>query len=562
MTHKTLIILYNGVETNLEINLNEINSYESLMNQIHPIITDYSPEMTYNLMAINSSEPYTILEHDNYMKILNEEIKGENLKLFLNKINLDSIQKEDEPPSAENINNPPPPPLVVNIADINEDDEDDDFIIEKDEEKMEEKKEDEKINNILIDNKDKKPKNNIDENKKFNNIDENININNINNNDNENIIYNDNDDIEDPNNDLYDQTNIMLEKIQKVMGRQDLEIYKHSKTINEPSLNKNINKNNNVINENNPMNFIYKENEDNFNLILDSKDNKNNQNNIMNNQNKIEDNQLTPDFINPETFKSIKCSICQENLSGIMYICCVCENCTLCDDCEMDHFHPCIKYKTPFLSNLKDIYKFMTSFYQFKTISTNFFSKLFRKEYELSIIPLTDKKISLRPEKELLLPIKIINLSKDYIKSSQIEIIPKDNQYVQFYVENKKVTLMQNSPYTLKMNCITGNRTGKEKIIFYCFSEEIYFKNPEKLNFTLEFEVNNDVEEENLNKKLDNYDNVIVYNKEHKQIAVDIMESIGDKDRSIEHLNRVFNILIKYNWNKEKSINIIKSLKK
>ena len=112
------------------------------------------------------------------------------------------------------------------------------------------------------------------------------------------------------------------------------------------------------------------------------------------------------------------------------------------------------------------------------------------------------------------------------------------------------------------MNCIAGNRTGKEKIVFYCFSEEIYFKNPEKLNFTLEFEVNNDEEEENLNKKLNNYSNVIVYNKEHKQIAVDIMESIGDKDRSNEHLNKVFNLLIKYNWNKEKSINIIKSLKK
>ena len=564
MSQKTIILLYNGIETNLDINLNEITNYESLMKKIHPIIIDYNPSSGYNLMAINSSEPYTILDSDNYMKIMKEEINGENLKLFLNKINSNSMENEDNLQNDENIIDPPPP-IFDNIVDVNqEDNEDDDFIIEKDEEKKEEKKEDKIIDNKIEDNKEKKTeKINKEKGKNITNIDENININKQSHNESGEIIYNDNNnDNDNDDNSLYNQTNIMLQQIQNVLGRQDLEIYKHSKTINEPSVNKyNNNQNNNEI-KNEPMNFIYQENEENFNRILITPENKNIKNNIKNENNKTEQVQFTANIINPDTFKTIKCSKCKYNLSGIMNICCVCENCILCTNCEIEHYHPCIKYKTPFLCNLKDLYKFITYFYPFKIPSTNFFSKLFRKEYEISINPLTDKKICLRPVTQLQLPIKIINLSKDFIKSTQIDIIPKDNQYVQLYTENQKTTLGPNSPYTLKMKCIAGEKIGKEKILFYCFSEELNLKNQEKMQFNLEFEINEDEDEENLNKKLEYNDNLIVYNKQHKKLAIDILESLGDHDRSKGHLNEVFNILIKNNWDKERSIKAIKSLKK
>ena len=69
MSKKTIIILYNGVETKMEINLEEINNYDLLMEKIHPIITDFNPSTVYNLMAINTSDPYIILDSDNFMKI-------------------------------------------------------------------------------------------------------------------------------------------------------------------------------------------------------------------------------------------------------------------------------------------------------------------------------------------------------------------------------------------------------------------------------------------------------------------------------------------------------------
>ena len=561
MSQKTIIILYNGVETKMEINLEEINNYDLLMDKIHPIITDFNPSTCYNLMAINTSEPYTILDSDNYMKIMQEQISGDDLKLFLNKINIDSNENTD--------NNNNPPLESNNVVDLGQDgdDDDEDFVIEKEEEKKENE-------NINITNEEK-DKNNIDKDSK---IDENININKLESAESGEIINNDNDDEDDDNN-LYNKTNLMLEKIKQVMG-QNLEIYKHSKTVIEPSniennnininkINNNINNINNDINNNieeNPSNFIYKENVENFNNILNNNEDnmpKDNINVINDNDNdNSNENQLIRNLIKPDTFKSIKCSICKDNLSGIKYICCVCEKCILCPNCELEHFHPCVKFKTPFLSNLQDVYKFITTFYSFKIPTNNFFSRLFKKEYELSFIPLVDNKICLRPEKEVLLPIKIVNLSKEPIRSSQIDIIPKDNKLVQIYNENKKFTIGPNLAFTLKMKCIAGDTLGKEKITFYGFSEDLSFKNPEILKFNLEFEINKDEEEEKMNKKLEYNENVILYNKEHKKLALEILESLGDFNRTKEHINSVFNILIQSKWNKEKSINRIKSLKK
>ena len=65
-----------------------------------------------------------------------------------------------------------------------------------------------------------------------------------------------------------------------------------------------------------------------------------------------------------------------------------------------------------------------------------------------------------------------------------------------------------------------------------------------------------------MNKKLDYNENVILYNKEHKQLALEILESLVDFNRTKEHINNVFNALIQNKWIKEKSINKIKSLKK
>ena len=549
MSQKTVIILYNGEETKMEFNLEEINTYDLLMNKIQSTINENNPSLHYNLMAINSSEPYTLIEQDNYMKIMQEQINEGDLKIFFNKIDMNEIENIG---NENNSTDPPPASNKIFEVEANIEDDDNEFVIENGDD---EKKENNKNDNI---NKNEDIKKEISKEKDEKQLKINESLKKIDSTDENEIIYNDNYEDEDDNNNIYNETNIMLDKINKVMGQSNMLMYKHSKTVD---ISKNIgNNNNNIINNNFNLYDNNDNDNDNFNLLLEKDNNKKKNINISNN--KInEEEQPELNLIKLDTFISVKCSICKDTLLGIKYICCVCENITLCTNCELEHFHPCIKFKTPFLSNLTEIYKFISNSYSFKLPANNFFSKLFKKEYEISFIPLTDKKICLRPEKEMLLPIKIVNLSKDIIKSSQLEIIPKDNTLVQIYNENKFV-LGPNTSKTVKMKCITGSNLGKETIIFYGFSQYLTFKNPEKVNFSLDFEVNNDEEEEKMNKILEYNENVIMYNKEHKKIALEILESIGDNNRTNGHINKVFNILIENDWNKNKSIDYIKALKK
>jgi hypothetical protein len=413
---------------------------------------------------------------------------------------------------------------IENIENGN-DEEDEDFVIENSEEKKEEEKtSDEK------ESTEEKPKEEDDQQLK---IEKNIN-------DNINNIINEKDD----NENLYNETDEMINKIKNVLGQSNLELFKHSKSVN---LSQNENKYNNS-NINNK-----KKDDDVYNLLIDD-DDEDKINNDINNNEDIDVPQKSK-FINQDTFKSLKCSICNNNLSGIKYICIVCESCILCSNCEMIHFHPCLKFKSNFLSSLSDIYKYITQFYSFKISSNNIFSKIFEKVYEINMAPLTDKKISLRPNREYFLPIKLINLSKEVITSSKFQIIPKNNKLINIYLEgNKKFTLGANSNFTVKLKCITGCIKGKETITFYGFSEQLTLKNREQLNFNIEFEINDDLEEEKINKEFNNNENIIMFSKEHKSLALELLKSVGDTDRTNAHIKKVFNALLLNNWKSSKEI--------
>ena len=513
MSQKVVVISYKGQETKMEIDLEETNTYNLFMTKIRSIITDYNTSNTYNIMTTNTAEPYTLLNDDNYMKIMKEEINGEDLQLFLDKVDISAIGNNDE---------------------NGNDEEDDDFIIENTEEKKEkeeEKKEDEKG--------EEKPKE--EEGQEQLKIEQNIN-------ENLNNIINE----KDENENLYNETDEMINKIRNVLGQSNLELFKHSKSENF-----NQKENNNNINTNNKN-----KDKDIYSILLD--DDEDDKNDDIKDGDEDMNMAPIPKLINQDTFKSLKCSICNSNLSGIKYLCVVCENCTLCSNCEMAHFHPCLKFKFNFLSNLVDIYKYITQFYSYKVSSNNIFSKLFQKEYEINMTPLTDKKISLRPNKEYLFPIKLINLSKEVINSSKFQIIPRNNKLINIYLEgSKRYTLGSNSNFTVKLKCITGSIKGKETVTFYGFSSKLALKNQEQLKFNIEFEINDDSEEEKINKEFNNNENIIMFSKAHKSLALELLKSIGDTNRTNAHINSVFNVLMLNNWkpNKE-AINKINSLKK
>ena len=75
----------------LEINLEEINSYDLLMAKVIPLIKDYNSSKSYNLIALNTNEEFTILDENNYMNVMKEDsIKGDILQLYIDKKSINS----------------------------------------------------------------------------------------------------------------------------------------------------------------------------------------------------------------------------------------------------------------------------------------------------------------------------------------------------------------------------------------------------------------------------------------------------------------------------------------
>ena len=512
-------MLFKEKETKIELNLEEITSYAILKEKILDFFKESDTNIIYHIMAINSSNPYTLLEEENFSQILNEKIEGEDLKLFLNKINPDEINND--------MNTTEQNRKVEYALNVNDDE---DFLIENDED-------------------DNKRENEQEEKKEINDndgdIDKQLKIN-------ENVDVNDNEEKKNEDDkDLLSQTDEIMKKIDQLIGGNDIQFTNNLENIN---INK---KEENKIIEEIEENKIEEEN--NSNIINNNI--KNDNDDEDENLDFFDENSLISKYIYPNTFKSIKCIICQSQLSWVKYICCVCENCVMCANCEKTHYHPCFKLKSDFLSNISDIYKFISTFYSFKP-SKNFFTKFFTKEYEIKISPICDKKICVRPKKNFLFPINITNLTTNTINSSQFEIISKNNKIIKILNLNKNFTLGPNGNHTIKLKCKTKNCKGKENVEFLVFSDNLTFKNQETIKFDVDFEINDDWEEEQINLFFENNEFAILYNKQHKQLAQEVLKTSGNKHIDKESIKKLFDILVTNGWNKSIALNKINNLKK
>ena len=93
------------------------------------------------------------------------------------------------------------------------------------------------------------------------------------------------------------------------------------------------------------------------------------------------------------------------------------------------------------------------------------------------------------------------------------------------------------------------------------FSEDLIIKNKEGLSFNIEFEINEDWEEEQLNINLEYNEFGILYSKEHKKIALDVLNMRKNMKWDDSYVKNVFYVLVNCNWDKNAAINRIKNLK-
>ena len=476
MSTKKVNVLFKNQEKTFEIDLQENNTYELFVKKINE---EFNRTNTYQLMAMNSSEPYAILNQDNYLKILNEDIP-EGLKLFMSEM----VKTQD---------------TLNSILEVNKDDkkeekeDDDDFVIEENQGNNKE----ENDNNIII---------NIEQEK--------VNIN----------------DNNQENNEVKEE-----EEKEKEIEQDDNNFdisNKFKSMVFQKSQSQQIQNLTNKIN----------------NLFDDIDENDLYKNKYI----------LKSSITNPETFKTEKCNSCKSPLEGVKYICCICDNYIICEECELYHNHPCFKYKSKFLSNILDVSNFIEKYYGFKLpYESTGYTKLFRKEYDIKIVPLTDFNFCLRPNKKVLLPIKILNYSKEKINSSQIIILCKNQKHI-YLSSNEKYNVEPGGEYILKIICLTPERTcPEENIIIEIYSHELNIKSSRRLLIKYNIEVNFDAEDDKINMELKNDEEIYCYSKEHKKLALEIMNSTNNEYK----VKNVFRSLFENNWDKNNAIKALKKMK-
>ena len=281
--------------------------------------------------------------------------------------------------------------------------------------------------------------------------------------------------------------------------------------------------------------------------------------NLDNNFQKLENNSSLPVLplnISKDIFIYEVCSLCSQTMNSIKYICSICENCNLCEKCESIHIHPCFKYKTWFLSNLPDTYKYIDKNYNYHIpLDSKKMTKLIRKEYDLKILPMTDLKFCLRKNKKFDIPIKILNLSDTEINSSQFMVVVKNNKLINFTYEIDKIFIIKPyEEYELSLICRTPNTIISEQINIEIYSDQLKLRMSSRLIFNLDIEVNTDENDEKLNKELNNDKYAIFHSEMHKKI---ILSMIYFNEEWKNDLKNVCQVLRDNKWDVNKSIHLL-----
>lgn len=489
-------VLYNAQEYMFEVDKSSLFAYEQLCEEIKKKLEFNEQDGNLKLMTINTQERFVFLVEDNFSNIINESFPENTLKLCASMIKEKSIKEI----LYQNGNND---------EEQNNDDEDDDFEI----------KADDTDDKTGVDNND----NNNDSNKLNQNTNNKNNIIDYINNDDEN----------------------------KKEEKEDIK-------QNPIEQNENNNNNDNIINTEEQSSDDKSNNkENNPKEILFPNINNDNNNNIKTNIKhkdlshfNIENINQQPNSISHTTtsFSQETCDICNNPLQNIKYICLLCDSLTICTFCEKDHPHSVIKYKTHFLSDISRTYAFIHSKQPSIKNNKSFINDLLtKKEKDISLENEFDSFISMRPNKEVRIPIIIHNNSKGIISSKDFTLIVKNYKKVNmiFDFPTKNVVIEPGNFLLVFLICQSQFQCTEEKIWVELYSKEFQVNQSSKSSLRLVINVNEDGEDEQLAKIFNAYPKIQALKKEYKSMILTLM---NDKLTS-KSPNEIYDILKKYKWN-------------
>jgi hypothetical protein len=337
--------------------------------------------------------------------------------------------------------------------------------------------------------------------------------------------------------------------------------------INEKKEIDNINKNEINISADDKIKLDEKNKKDNNNFINDDNNNIkkneddkkeiNKENNIINEKNNNIINEINQENNNNSLIEIINiCTICKKVIKDkIKYECCLCDKCILCQKCEEDHDHPCIKFKIgkTLLSNLLDCHSFISQKHNFpNNLPISFIKNIFNNTYDLLLQLCIDDHIEIRPNKSFELPILIKNYSEQPINTDDFILIIKNYTKINIEYEIPKKTIIHPKNFLkVNLNCNSKDDTGREIIHIEVYSSTIKIRESKFSNINIDLMVSNDEEDEELNKKFIFYPKIQLLNKLRKKMLLYIF----DNHFCEKSITQIYDCLCENNWNLDNSIN-------
>lgn len=161
--------------------------------------------------------------------------------------------------------------------------------------------------------------------------------------------------------------------------------------------------------------------------------------------------------ITNDNFTTDKCSLCLNEITQFKYVCTICDDYTLCQQCELNHDHPVFKFKTPFVANNKtELYKVMKIINNHKN---NQYIKLSNNLYNNVVTIGTNLKKKIN--------VKIKNKSQHSLTKNTFWLIATD--YNDLELQYDRVIKEDIQPYqkiNVPINIISGSNEKKYKIQF------------------------------------------------------------------------------------------------
>ena len=359
-----------------------------------------------------------------------------------------------------------------------------------------------------------------------------------------------------------DKKIIIEERSNNIINKENQEKNINNNIINEDNhillkkenINSQLNQNQNIMNEINIIDsrkdIINKnKNNPNLNLIEIEKENNNiNQINIndLNNQREIYE----------------QCKICDKLIKEkIKYECCICDKCILCENCEKNHEHPCIKFKKKnfFLNSLKSCHFFISqkhninsllSFKQIKNIFSN-------ATYDLIIQLDIDDHIEFSPNTLIEIPFKIKNFSDFPINSEDFIIISRNFSIVNITYDIKDKFIIQPKNFiNKKLLCQSYNKKGREIINVEIYSNKIKIRENKNIRENIEIVISDDEENKELNKKFIFFPKIQLLNKLRKKMLLYIL----DNHFVEKSVTQIYESLKNNKWDLDAALNELKNL--